>query len=665
MINQWLSNSDLVLKYKRIWDGSARSAPTVSSVQPHPTITQRLAIKGLAWADLDYLTQQALLWDSGLVRYNSIDANKFTQVYTMCDGDKPGNTMAQIAMPLADFLKSQNSTGEPNTLNCTANVDGTTMKYFRQQNADGGLMQPYTHCAIANITLSDTGIADSHSSMWAQDGAATSSTPLPQVQRHAWNDGKFWLIFAIHTVDVTSETEWGKCPDISMPAGGTYPCQVFDGTAPKGWCLPVASEQMNSWLDDIVRRKPTAIVTTTAPSTAAPSAPSSSSTLSTGAIVGIAVGAAVLLCSAVLCIWMRRRKSPSEDPQSGYIEFGAHRRSSHHNTGTTYPGTHSMNRLNTGTNGSSQQASYQPIHTASHTLNEFQRDPYLTSKRLPYASVVYSRLLSKGAFGEVWLGSFEGGVVAIKRLLDTKRTTEAEIENFADEIRLMASFSHPNIVTFIGFAWDSLQNLCAITEFMPQGDLHTYLRSHLQLQWRRHEKIKIALGIAHALAYLHGRPSAVIHRDLKSKNVLMAAGCEAKLSDFGISRERTIDDTMTAGVGTIFWTAPEVLLGGRYSEQADIYSFGCVLVELDTRQSPYPDLQGVPQATLVHRITVDDLRPSFLSTCPQRIKSLAALCFASDPTGRPSAAQLATILEHWDDPNYNALPINGSPEVAF
>ncbi|KAL3669705.1 hypothetical protein V7S43_005086 [Phytophthora oleae] len=78
----------------------------------------------------------------------------------------------------------------------------------------------------------------------------------------------------------------------------------------------------------------------------------------------------------------------------------------------------------------------------------------------------------------------------------------------------------------------------------------------------------------------------MIHRDLKSKNILLNGALEAKLSDFGISRER-LDHTMTAGVGTSLWMAPEVMLGEKYDEKADIFSFGVVLSELDVYTLPY------------------------------------------------------------------------------
>ncbi|KDO19726.1 TKL protein kinase [Saprolegnia parasitica CBS 223.65] len=609
MATTWLESADLVAKIHAIKAANVSDANMWNPETAPPSVASRLAALSLNWADLGNADKQALLWDMGLVRTTTAENNQVTQVYTKCSDSGGGDSMATIALSKAAFLQSQ---ADATVRTCTSSTINTT--YVRQENSNGGKLAPYTKCMIANVT----GVADSHSSMWAQDGQGLSTYPVPNIMRHAWSASDSWLIYAIHTQTAGDEIGFGFCGPSSTPGGLTIPCQVFDGSGPpQGWCLPTPSARMTQSLARIALAKPST-------SMPAPTlAPTDGSSNHTVLIVCLVAGAILVALGAWCCI--RRRRKPT----TTHGDFTAYR--SNPPRGAT----------------SSPPTSYQPITTASHTLNEFQRDPSLSQKRLPYSSVVCSRLLSKGAFGEVWLGSFNGQVVAVKRLLDSKRTSEAEIEAFADEIRLMASFTHPNIVRFVGFAWDSLQNLCAVTEYMPQGDLHTYLQSHLQLQWRRHEKIKIALGIAHALAYLHSLSPAIIHRDLKSKNVLMAAGCEAKLSDFGISRERTLDETMTAGVGTIFWTAPEVLLGEHYSEMADIYSFGVVLCEIDTREAPYPNMKAVPQVTMVHRITNEGLRPAFSEACPAQLQTIASRCLDADPTMRPSARELVTILSEW------------------
>ncbi|OQR87475.1 protein kinase [Achlya hypogyna] len=601
--NPWTESSDFVARYQALKATSTSTDSISNPVQPPASVVSRLTALSLTWSDLDVVDKQALLWDMGFVRSNALDPDALTQVYTRCTSNSSsvGAGMASIALSKEVFDSSQS---DATTTSCqTSMVQGVNTTYFRQNNSDGRKLGPLTNCYIAN----DTSIAGSHSSMWSQDGQGLSAYPLPNVMRHEWNFGYFWLVFAIHTEMSTTEIGHSFCGPPTAPGGVTIPCRVFDNSPPEGWCIPGISTTMTQVLAQIALTKPN--------KTPTPEPTTGGSNL-TAAIVGATIGILVAIAAIGIWLWLRRHRQRTAQLAS------------------TVPNAESRQRT-----ASTQPKSYQPIQTASQTLNEFQLDPVLTSKRLPYSSVVYSRVLSKGAFGEVWLGTYNGKVVAIKRLLESKRTSEAEIGNFADEIRLMASFSHPNIVTFIGFAWDSLQNLCAVTEYMPQGDLCDFVQLHTQLQWRRQEKVKIALGIANALAYLHNLSHPIIHRDLKAKN--------AKLSDFGISRERATDEAMTAGVGTVFWTAPEVLTDKHYSEQADVYSFGIVLNEIDTGAGPYADMKSVAQLTMVHRITLEGLRPTFSGACPPQLLALANKCLLQDPEQRPTARELVAALSDW------------------
>ncbi|CAI5702405.1 unnamed protein product [Peronospora effusa] len=287
---------------------------------------------------------------------------------------------------------------------------------------------------------------------------------------------------------------------------------------------------------------------------------------------------------------------------------------------------------------------------ANRVLEQFQADPTLSRSRIPYSSLYFTRILSKGAFGEVWLAQLENRQVAVKRILNEKKNDVREIECFGAEIKLMASFSHPKIVEFVGVSWSSMQDVCAVTEYMGKGDLHGFLkRRQGQLNWRDH-KIFLSEDVADALGYLHGLSPKVIHRDLKSKNILLDDSFRAKLSDFGISRERAVEDTMTAGVGTIYWTAPEVLMGKKYTEKADIFSFGIVLSELDTHAVPYSDKRDrsgkkLQSMKIVQMVIRRNMRPTFSPECPALVKELVDRCLDSDPDVRPSAMELLRIIQ--------------------
>ncbi|KAG7395525.1 hypothetical protein PHYBOEH_003665 [Phytophthora boehmeriae] len=172
--------------------------------------------------------------------------------------------------------------------------------------------------------------------------------------------------------------------------------------------------------------------------------------------------------------------------------------------------------------------------------------PELVKFRLDESEVLLTRKVSSGAFGVVWLGHYHGQPVAVKRMIDG----EDEAVSFSREIETMSKLSHPKIVRFIGCTWTNKKDLGGVSEYMDGGDVRTLLETRkIDLSWKK-EKISIAIDIAEALAYMHSRSPKIIHRDLKSRNVLLNTSMVAKLSDFGLSRNRTYEETLTAGVGT-------------------------------------------------------------------------------------------------------------------
>ncbi|POM66938.1 TKL protein kinase [Phytophthora palmivora] len=283
-------------------------------------------------------------------------------------------------------------------------------------------------------------------------------------------------------------------------------------------------------------------------------------------------------------------------------------------------------------------------------------DPVIVTNRIEYKHVRLGKCISKGGFGLVFTGEYRGRRVAIKKIRPDRSGDAAEIEVFLKEIILMAMLYHPRIVEFIGVAWDNLRHLSAVTEFMDNGDLrevlYTFKEQGSPLSWETH-KAPIVLHIAEALAYLHSQHPKIIHRDLKSKNVLLNLYFEAKLSDFGISRVRyAIETHMTAGVGTSFWIAPEILLGHDYDECADIYSFGVVLSEIDTDDYPYwndkhpNEARGkIQESEILTQVAAGQLRPEFSPSCPEEILAIADACLQNNPRDRPTAAEIVIVMQ--------------------
>ncbi|EEY58351.1 protein kinase [Phytophthora infestans T30-4] len=177
-------------------------------------------------------------------------------------------------------------------------------------------------------------------------------------------------------------------------------------------------------------------------------------------------------------------------------------------------------------------------------------------------------------------------------LLPSTRGNLQHVTDFLTEAKLTSSMDHPRIVTFVGL--------------MDGGDLQSLLNKY---EATKHpvgvdrEKATIALHVCHALTYLHSLMHPGIHRDLKSRNILLNQSREAKLTDFCISNER-IDRTMTAGVGTSLWMAPEVMLGEKYDVKADVFSFGVVLSELDVHTLPYAQTKQRSESSRVGRVGV-------------------------------------------------------------
>ncbi|ETV92935.1 TKL protein kinase [Aphanomyces invadans] len=291
--------------------------------------------------------------------------------------------------------------------------------------------------------------------------------------------------------------------------------------------------------------------------------------------------------------------------------------------------------------------------------NDIRFDEELAQFRIPQNEIQNVSLLVKGGYGVVFHATFGKDDVAMKQLLPSKSKDIDAIQDFMNEIRLCARLEHPKIVKFIGISWSTLHDLAVLSEFMPRGDVGAVLKkeskkneTHRVLQWHRTSnspttKVQIAADVADALVYLHSFQPTIIHRDLKSKNVLLSDSWEAKLSDFGISRVTSLEETMTSNIGTVAWIAPEVLSGGRYTEKADIYSFGVLLSELDTCESPYSNMMNKSKdasfsnARIALMVSEGTLKPDFTNRMPDQLLHLALECLAYNEADRPTAMSLS------------------------
>jgi len=275
--------------------------------------------------------------------------------------------------------------------------------------------------------------------------------------------------------------------------------------------------------------------------------------------------------------------------------------------------------------------------------------------KVNFEDLVFEKEIGRGAFGAVFKGSYFGTDVAIKKVFELEDDPDAMIY-LEREVNVLKGMRHPNIVQFIGICNDKEAGLHIVTEFVKSGDLRRFLkRDDVAMGWRL--RIKIAMDIAAAMAYVHSRN--IIHRDLKSKNLLVDESWRVKVCDFGLART-TANRPMTL-CGTDDWMAPEVILGMQYNQKADVFSFGIVLCEIITRKKISLELQRSPMDAF--GMDVGKFKQLIPEDCPLDFAVLALECCAYDAEDRPSfkdiIAKLKIIYEAIPDEE-QARPNGGS-----
>ncbi|RLN94765.1 hypothetical protein BBJ28_00005283 [Nothophytophthora sp. Chile5] len=287
-------------------------------------------------------------------------------------------------------------------------------------------------------------------------------------------------------------------------------------------------------------------------------------------------------------------------------------------------------------------------------------DPDLLALQVNLEDITDIRVIGSGGFGVVWLVKYRNSAFLASKRIRAEIGNRERTEAFVEEIRLVSRLDHPNIVAFVGVAWSIEADLQALFEFIENGDLRLYLSAPtLHHHWTR-VKFQLAIDVIEALVYVHSFIPPLVHRDLKSRNVLISAEMRAKLTDFGVSRFRSSDGTMTMGIGTSRWLAPEVISGSStYDQSADIFSLGVLLSEFDTHALPYGDAKGkhgnkLEDVAILQMVASGSLRPTFRSSCPPTVRSLAMKCMVQEPRDRPVASKIAYILRTLQKEMYGA-----------
>lgn len=278
----------------------------------------------------------------------------------------------------------------------------------------------------------------------------------------------------------------------------------------------------------------------------------------------------------------------------------------------------------------------------------FFDESWKTQWATEFTTIVFGPRIGAGGFGEVYKCKWDSKMVAVKTLQKIEdEDPEAVQAEFMVEMKLMSKLNHPHIVSFLGACVFS-PRLAIILEFMAGGSLYRAIHRRRRNGLGAFPLLKslwIAFGIAKGMTYLHAQYPVVVHRDLKSPNILLGTNVrEVKVTDFGLSRLRTSSYVHTGPGGTPEWMAPELLRQDPFDEQSDVFSFGVILWELMMCEKPWKDDHPM-QIVFKVGSRGEKLHPPPSEVCIPEIREMIVKCFVDDPQTRPRFPELADCLD--------------------
>ncbi|KAK9079701.1 hypothetical protein SSX86_001374 [Deinandra increscens subsp. villosa] len=274
--------------------------------------------------------------------------------------------------------------------------------------------------------------------------------------------------------------------------------------------------------------------------------------------------------------------------------------------------------------------------------------------------------IGTGTIGSVYKADFESGIsIAVKKLKNLGRIKNQD--EFEQEIGVLGSLRHPNLVIFQGYYWSSSMQLI-LTDFTSNGNLYDNLHGvgypgtssgtgNHELNWPK--RFQIALGTARALSYIHHdcKPQ-ILHLNLKSNNILLDENYEPKISDHGLVKLLPMLDSygLTGFHSAVGYVAPELAQSMRLSDKCDVYSFGVILLELVTGRKPVESLGGNEVVVLCEYVRgliergkasdcFDRSLSGFVDNELTQVMKLGLFCTSESPLRRPSMAEVVQVLE--------------------
>ncbi|CAH4031653.1 unnamed protein product [Pieris brassicae] len=279
--------------------------------------------------------------------------------------------------------------------------------------------------------------------------------------------------------------------------------------------------------------------------------------------------------------------------------------------------------------------------------------------RVSFSELKLEEVIGVGGFGKVYRGYWNDEVVAVKAARqDANEDIEVIKESVLQEAKLFWMLQHENIVSLKGVCLEE-PNLCLVMEYARGGPLNRVLsgrkiRPGILVDW--------AIQVARGMAYLHvDAPISLIHRDLKSSNVLlsetiltddMLENKTLKITDFGLARE-VYKTTRMSAAGTYAWMPPEVIKNSTFSHASDVWSYGVLLWELLTGETPY---KGIDALAVAYGVAVNKLTLPIPSTCPEPWRVLMEACWHSNPRERPLFPEILEQLERIRQSEFTRAP---------
>ncbi|KAI4357898.1 hypothetical protein L6164_001815 [Bauhinia variegata] len=387
---------------------------------------------------------------------------------------------------------------------------------------------------------------------------------------------------------------------------------------------------------------------------------SNSSGIGIGGIVAIAVVAGILAFVFIgFAIWCLRRQRKKPPGNGGYVMPSA--LASSPESDSSFFKTHSSAPLVQ--SGSGSETGYNSVYTPSEPGGLGNSRSWFTYEELVKATNGFSsqNLLGEGGFGSVYKGCLpDGREIAVKQLKIGGGQGERE---FKAEVEIISRIHHRHLVSLVGYCISDERRLL-VYDYVPNNTLYFHLHGQANpvLDWEK--RVKIAAGAARGIAYLHEDCNPrIIHRDIKSSNILLDYNFEARVSDFGLAKLALDANThiSTRVIGTFGYVAPEYASSGKLTEKSDVFSFGVVLLELITGRKPVDASQPLGDESLVEwarpllrhaleneefdNLTDPRLEKNYVDSEMLRMIEVAAACVRHSSAKRPTMGQVVRAFE--------------------